>query len=106
MLSADTGKALTSRWYSFIFGIYAAIFVCFVLVLCLYHYKIIGMNQSTNLNLKESENVFTFNHTIPRSCCAKYFTYFHHLGTVLFGKVKDTLIPNDLMRESRRLMNH
>jgi hypothetical protein len=65
------------------------------------------MNVSTNINLKESDNLFKFDTTIPRNCCARYCSYFYHLGRLLFGTGynKDTLVSNRLMRESKRLMS-
>ena len=72
----------------------------------MYHYRIIGLNVSTNINLKESETgLFEHATIIPRNPCAAWFPYFTYLFRVLFGPIRHSLLPNSLMRESRRLLD-
>ena len=77
------------------FPILTGQFVCFVTVLCLYHYKIIGLNLTTNEHLKgvDREGVFQLNATADDS-------YLKLVGKVLCGKWFNTLVPNSLIRES------
>jgi len=69
--------------------------MCFVAVLCLYHYKIIMKNQSTNENLKGTEEDLNFK---------PYRNGLGRLGLlfrVFFGRLYYTLVPNTLVAFSK-----
>lgn len=69
--------------------------MCFVAVLCLYHYKIIMRDQSTNENLKGTED--ELNYKPFRNGRGKVGL----LCRVFFGKIYSTLVTNKLISSTR-----
>ncbi|CDW86853.1 UNKNOWN [Stylonychia lemnae] len=95
----DAGEGFGSRWYAIIIFIYVLLFMCFVSMLCLYHYKIILNDQSTNENLKGTDDDLNFKpYRNNKGKCGLLFS-------AILGKNFKSLVPNSLIAFSRIYKN-
>lgn len=63
----------------------------FVSVLCVYHYKIMVLNLTTNEHLKGVEESAHFRLNETKG-------FFRELSSILCGRIAPSVIPNNLIR--------
>eukprot|EP00347_Sterkiella_histriomuscorum_P002699 403367148 len=91
----DASDGFGDRWYAIVIFVYVMIFMCFVTILTLYHYKIILKNETTNENLKGTGEQISFKpYRSNKGKCG-------HLWNIFFGKYFRSLVTNQMIKRSR-----